>query len=148
MSKVRPTGEKVVFVAWKDFYSVKNEELDGHHKKIVLMVNELYDALENGTEREVIRSLLNALVDYTKFHFAREEELMAECEFPDLPSHKLSHETMVWKTNRLAMQSDNVSGQDLLRFLKTWFVNHICGEDKQYSPFMQRLARAVPTASA
>jgi len=134
--------EKVVFITWKDFYSVKNEEMDGHHQKIIAMVNELYDALKSGAEREVTRSLLPGLVEYTKFHFTREEQLMAECQFPNLAVHKSSHVSLFQETNRLSRQAGEVSGKELLRFLKKWFVDHICGEDKQYSPFMQRLARA------
>jgi hemerythrin-like metal-binding protein len=129
-------NEKVVSIAWKDFYSVGNEELDHHHKTILSITNDLYHALRNDSERQVVQSILDRLVEYADFHFTREEELMEECRFPDLANHKVSHQTLAQKTNELRLHSRRVKGKDLLRFVKAWWVNHICREDKQYSSYM------------
>ena len=131
----------VDFITWKDFYSVHCPELDGQHTYVLRIINDLYSALGSGREREAIKGMLDRLVRYTKDHFQREEELMKECGYPKLDEHKALHDRMTQKTIHLRNSFATVTGQNLLRFLKEWWINHICQADKQYSPYME----AVPS---
>jgi hemerythrin len=70
-----------VFIAWKDDYSVGHAELDGHHKKAVSIMNDLYAAIQEGKHRVQLNGILARLFEYTQLHFRREERLMAE---PDI----------------------------------------------------------------
>ena len=127
----------VTFITWKEFYSVGCRELDDQHKRVLGIINDLYAALQSGREREEIKGLLDRLVQYTMDHFQREEELMEERGYPEVAQHKTIHVQMTQKTIDLRKCFGAVSGQDLLVFLKEWWVNHICGVDKQYSPYME-----------
>jgi hemerythrin len=127
----------VKFITWKEFYSVGCRELDDQHKQILGIINDLYAALQSGREREEIKGLLDRLVQYTMDHFQREEELMEERGYSEVAQHRTVHEHMTQKTIDLRKRFGAVSGQDLLVFLKEWWVNHICGTDKQYSPYME-----------
>lgn len=127
----------VTFITWKDFYSVGCRELDEQHKQILGIINNLYSALQSGTERENVKGLLDQLVQYTVDHFQHEEELMKEWGYPEVDQHGAIHERMTRKTIDLRKRFGTVSGQDLLIFLKEWWINHICGNDKQYSAYIE-----------
>ena len=57
-------------------------------------------------------------------------------DYPELAQHRILHERLTQKTIDLYRRLDADTGQDLLVFLKEWWVNHICQVDKQYSPYM------------
>ena len=63
-------------VAWDDAYSVEIQEIDEQHKCLIEIMNELYTAMANKSNRDLISDVLDKLVDYTKVHFAVEETLM------------------------------------------------------------------------
>lgn len=67
------------FAVWNDRISVGVETIDADHKKLIAMVNDLYDAILAGCGRKKLDSLLDHLIDYTRYHFAREEKLLGVC---------------------------------------------------------------------
>ena len=129
------------FVTWKDSYSVGIASIDQDHKKLLGMINQLQTAAHYHTDDDLIEQTLNDLVDYTKYHFAREEDLMRDNGYPDFEAHKQQHEDMVKQVAKFIDEYridktrtiDNVT-----LFLKTWLINHINGSDQAYAPFLQQ----------
>jgi len=133
------TASSPVFITWRDSYSVGNDELDAHHKTIIAMIDELFLATQQGTDALIVDAVLNRMADYAEFHFAREEELMELHQFPGLSDHKDKHRRLVGDLNDLRSQNPEhgaVTGNDLLRLLKRWWLYHISGVDKQYSSYL------------
>ena len=126
-------------IAWKDFYSVGDPSLDAQHQQLIGIINELYDAMEKKSTQQVIKPILDRLVKYTFEHFKREEEAMEAVEYPDLIPHKAKHDKIRQKTLDLKDNADFVTGQNLLAFLKEWWVGHIQSEDKKYAPYLEAL---------
>lgn len=52
------------------------------HKKLVSMVNEMYQAMSQGKGNDVVGKVLNDLIAYTRTHFAAEEKLMQTNGYP------------------------------------------------------------------
>jgi hemerythrin len=52
-------------MTWTEKLSVGVGVLDEDHKKLVGMLNELYDAMQAGHGRDSLGRILNALVQYT-----------------------------------------------------------------------------------
>lgn len=132
-------AEKATLIAWKPWYSVGHDELDGHHQAIIAMVNDLYAGLQEGTEEASTKDVLDRLVDYTKWHFSREEELMRACQFPGLADHRAAHRRLVKDLNHLRFKNlrrEELSSSELLEFLKRWWLDHIGNVDKQYSAYL------------
>ena len=130
------------FIAWKEWYSVGNDELDHHHQTLFSMVNELYAAIQDNTAPEVVGGMLDRMFEYTEWHFACEEERMEQNQYPDIENHKAAHRRLIQDLNSLRLQSlgpDALTGSDMLRFLKRWWVDHIRGTDKEYSPYVSSL---------
>ncbi|MEI8377093.1 MAG: bacteriohemerythrin [bacterium] len=123
---------------WNDKYSVGVRELDSQHKVLVGLLNELYDAMNNGKSNEILGKIINKLVDYTKTHFATEERYMSTHGYPELASQKREHQMFTDKV--IAFKNEFDSGKIALTvaitsFLKSWLSDHISGSDKKYGPF-------------
>ena len=58
------------FVVWNEKYSVKISTIDEQHKKLVAIINELYNSMKNGKSKEQLGKTLTDLVEYTKYHFS------------------------------------------------------------------------------
>lgn len=123
------------FVSWDDSYSVGIESIDGDHKKLLELINKLQTAIYYHTGESYEREAFKELVDYTRYHFEREENLLREHAYPDYDSHKEQHEDMIGKVEsfRQAYEKDREKTiDDLTQFLKTWLIDHINGTDQKY----------------
>jgi hemerythrin len=127
----------IPYVTWKGFYSVGDASLDAQHKQIIGVINELYEAMQQGKDRLVLKPITDRLLQYTLAHFKHEEQLMQGREYPDFAEHKALHDTIRQKTGDLREHAYLVTGQELLRFLKDWWISHIQGQDKRYAPYLE-----------
>jgi hemerythrin len=125
------------YVTWKDFYSVGDRSLDAQHKQVIGVINELYEAMQQGRDRAVLNPILDKLLQYTMAHFKYEEQVLQEHNYPDLARHKAFHDQIRQKTRDLREHADLATGHDVLRFLKDWWGGHIQGVDKKYMPYLQ-----------
>ena len=66
---------------WNDSYKTGVELIDRQHKKLVDILNQLDESLAERSGHQVLLNLLNELVEYTKYHFKAEEELMRSLEY-------------------------------------------------------------------
>ncbi len=125
----------MAFINWNDTYSVQIEEIDNQHKKLIALINELFDSMQKGQSNKIIERILDDLVDYTVFHFKNEETYFDRFNYEDTEEHKEKHKRLVNKV--LKVKSDFESGKmsvssDLLKFLKRWLFEHILETDKKY----------------
>jgi hemerythrin len=125
--------------AWSDKYSLHIGQIDEQHKKLVGMLNELFDAMKAGKGNDVLDNVLSQLIAYTKSHFATEERLMKAHGYPDHQAHKAEHDELTKQVvefqQRFQARSTGLS-MELMAFLKNWLINHIQGSDKHYAPFL------------
>lgn len=125
---------------WNDKLSVGVTVIDNDHKKLVGMVNELYDGVQSGHGKDSVGKILDGLVAYTKVHFDREEQFFSQTSYPAAPAHKQEHADLTKQV--LAVQQQYKSGAtntlslEVLNFLKNWLVTHIQGSDKRYGPHL------------
>lgn len=65
------------FFPWDDMlYSVGIASIDAQHKKLVALVNNLFEAMKSGKGATVVGSILDELIQYTASHFKYAEECM------------------------------------------------------------------------
>ncbi len=129
---------------WTEKYSVNIAALDHQHQGLFATINELNEALAHGEGRAVTDAILQKLVEYALTHFAAEEALMVEYEFPGLATHCMAHQKFVQAVTKFL--EDYYAGKpgvpvSLLLFLQTWLKEHILVADKAYSSFLN--ARGV-----
>jgi hemerythrin len=127
-------------MTWTDAMSVGVKALDDDHKKLVGMVNELHDGILAGHSKEALGPVLDRLVNYTKVHFSREEELFAQTKYPDAVSHKKEHDELIKKALDLQQRykggATSMLSLETMSFLKSWLNHHIQGVDKSYAPYL------------
>jgi len=126
----------MAMVTWDEAYSVDIQEIDEQHKRLIEIMNELYTALANKANRDLVGDVLDKLVDYTKVHFAVEETLMRIFHYEDYEAHKAIHDRIVKRVLEYQGQfragNDKV-GMELLMFLKEWLFDHINKVDRAYT---------------
>ena len=125
---------------WSDELSVNNKFIDDDHKKLITMVNNFHDAMEQGKGNDVIGKVLNNLVIYTKEHFKREETEMQRIKYPRFLTHKQEHDKLIKEVAEL--QSSFSSGKAMLtitvsKFLRDWLLTHIKQTDKLLAAALQ-----------
>lgn len=125
---------------WNDKLSVGIQQFDGEHKRLVAMVNELFDAIQAGKAKDTLGRILDGLVTYTKTHFAHEERYMRDHGYPDYAAHKAEHEALTKQVMDVQAKhrggAGAVLGMEVMTFLKGWLLKHIQGTDKKYTPFL------------
>ncbi len=129
------------FVQWSDRFSVGMDVIDDQHKKLVSIVNRLYDAMRDGKGSEILGDVLSELIEYARYHFTTEEAMMKDNAYPDYHSHKSAHSMLVEKV--MDLELDLKAGKialsvQVFQFLKDWLINHIQGEDKKIAPFLTK----------
>ena len=124
---------------WREEYSVGVQQLDDDHKRLIELLNQFQTAYDYHTGDKFERAALNELVDYTRYHFNREEELMAANGYPELEAHQAEHRAMIAKVE-LFLADYQERGHDALQaiadYLREWLISHINGTDKRYGPFL------------
>jgi hemerythrin len=127
-------------MTWTEKLSVGVGVLDDDHKRLVTMVNELYDAMQAGHGKETLGRILDNLVQYTKVHFDREEKLFEQTSYPAAAPHRQEHAALTGQVldvqRKYAAGANAALSIDVLRFLKTWLINHIQGSDQKYRPHL------------
>lgn len=127
---------------WSDaIYSVGVAEFDGHHRKLVGLINTLFDGMSQGKGYQVLAQILDELTRYAQYHFAAEERLMDKTRYPDAAQHKNEHQYFAAQVKTLvgAQQAGKgVLSADVLDFMRSWLANHITVSDKAYGVFLNK----------
>ena len=129
------------FFPWHARYAVGIPEVDDQHRFLVGLVDEFYAAMQAGKGRPLVRELLVRLADYTQYHFATEERLMEEHEYPGRKGHLREHDELRRKVAALleeAASSDVAISAKVGIFLRDWLRRHIAETDRALGQFLNR----------
>jgi len=126
----------MVLFTWTDDLSVKVNEIDEQHKKLISLINNLHDAMLEKRGKQALENTLQELASYTVYHFQTEEKYMQKFNYPAYASHKIQHDAFVKKVSDF--QKDFQANKlglsiELMKFLRDWVSNHIKQIDQQYS---------------
>ena len=69
-----------------------NDEIDGQHKEWIDKINKLLECCEKGGGKIEAIKMLEYMADYSEFHFAAEEKLQEEVDYPALDEHREKHD--------------------------------------------------------
>lgn len=129
-------------IVWTESFSVGVGKFDEQHKQLIRMINQLIVTPRVGTKSETISELLNSMTNYAQKHFAAEEELMLEHNYPYLDEHTAQHHAFRRKTVDFCMATmDDVDTvpESVFQYLQGWLVAHILKSDMAYKPFFREL---------
>lgn len=129
---------------WTQNLSVGVEMIDHQHKTWFEKAEKLFEAGRNNQAKEYIGELLDFLEDYTKKHFADEEQYMLKIKYPAYQEQKQAHDFFIQKLAKL--RSDfKTSGGNLLVILNAnqmvldWLTKHISDMDKKIGDYAKKM---------
>lgn len=115
---------------WDDSLSTGNRAIDVQHRYLIDIINELAEAIEQGTTDKSIGKILNLLKYYTVWHFDREEQCMERYNCPAAETNKKAHGYFIrtFEEFQEEYKQSGSSGDIALRMyqeLTEWLVKHI-----------------------
>lgn len=126
------------FIEWDPSFSVGSLALDSDHRQLLAILNRIYDAWETqNPDAAELNRLFDELLDYTDGHFMREESKLSARSYEDLDQHHSAHErlrelVLAFRSRHLAGTQPETMTAEMAKFLKTWLIDHILGEDMKY----------------
>ena len=129
-------GRKNIF-KWSSAYRIGINEMDNHHKKLFEILDEV-DACLEGDDRSKLDSIIKSLLDYTKYHFKAEEDLLRKYHYPDLEEHILIHKKIVerLKIYKKQLADNTLDKEGFAQMTRNWLLKHILKEDTKYSSIL------------
>jgi hemerythrin len=123
----------------EDYLKLDIPEIDSQHERLIGLINLLHDTMIQGADRTRLDELLSLLLEHTQEHFAYEEHLMSQYNYPGFEAHQSEHNRLLQHLADLAQRFKN--GELLLSFaivleLKGWAVVHIEKSDKPLGTFL------------
>jgi len=125
-----------VLVEWSKDLETGVAFVDSDHKILINLLNQVNDCIVENEETTVIGSVLDALVEYTDYHFLREEKMMELSGYTGLEMHQTTHRILSGRVR--AVYDDyqtspwTVDPIEIRDFLQSWLVDHIMGSDFAY----------------
>jgi len=130
----------MAFISWSDSFLIDVDIIDDQHRRLFNLAGDVYSLSNSNPDRTALAMSLDELLDYTKYHFAHEEELMRDEDYPRYEAHKLLHEKLTAQTVAFRARFSNGEPVDIgefLGFLYTWLTQHIMDHDKKIGTFLQ-----------
>ena len=121
------------YLTWDSRLDTGVSVIDSQHHRIVDYINELQDAIA-GDDRQMVQAVLDDLVDYTVSHFAFEEHLQEQAQYPSFDTHKQKHEEFARQIHEYRDRfrgGEDIAGQ-LLSDLREWLIRHVQEEDAAF----------------
>ena len=140
----------MAYVQWSSRFELGVPFIDADHKVLVGLLNRMHDASRASGDLTDLGGILSALVDYTRYHFAREERAQESSGYPDIDEHREQHARLAIEARRLfeAYRRDpgGIDIGDLLDFLSDWLMDHILLHDMAIKPYLLANFEAVTAA--
>ena len=127
------------FPSWDPIYRIGVDVIDRQHQKLFDIGNRFYDAWRQHAPRARLRRIFDELLEYTTYHFAEEERLMQQIDYPALPQHRANHEELVELVNHYRTQlKGRTTGAEkqALEFLRTWLRAHVLDADRKIGVYL------------
>jgi hemerythrin len=136
------TGEIGGNLEWSDEFLVGFDEIDHQHHELLANMNKLATMISSG-DISGIDEILAFLSDYVNFHFASEEKIMRELDYPLMSDHVHEHEKLIEQFTRLrdeitsGLHDPLYLGFRIQLFLFDWFANHTTKTDRHLGKFIR-----------
>jgi len=131
-----PLASNQNVIIWTEALRVGVDAIDKDHQ---ILISLLAKVTHQSVDDKGVNETIDGLIDYTLYHFRREEMIMQACGYPDLEKHRGIHRDLIRKVNDLAdawrKDSDPEMCDRLRKFLKDWLFNHIIGDDARIAPY-------------
>lgn len=135
---------------WKRRMSVGINHFDMEHKALFSLTYQMA-RLKGQPEREGnLRKIFASLEKYAEHHFASEEKVMDQLNYPDFENHKNEHGQFIdWlfaQKNNFQNDPEKFDVEKCSNYLVQWLSDHIMKSDKDYEKFFSENSLKVKDA--
>jgi hemerythrin len=110
-------------------------EIDQQHQELISRLNRLNDAVKKMESRKNIYLIIDEVIEYTRLHFAAEEQLMLQSGYPEIEAHKDKHKQLIQDALHLKEKLAYVGEEMFTDWFNHWpfarVLAHIQYADKQ-----------------
>lgn len=129
-------------IEWHDGNSVGVPSLDKQHKRLILLTNDLFEAIIAGESQSTVKTILEKIAEYVAYHFSYEEHLLTKHGYPvdELNRHIAEHRKLTTQVYEFMVKfnaQETTVDLELFDFLREWTGEHLNGTDKKYAQFLQ-----------
>jgi hemerythrin len=131
------TNDNTDMVVWDEKYATGIQLIDSQHKELFTLTNELFRACKGKDEtlKDVFKETMGRMVEYVRFHFGAEQELLQRVKYPDYNEHKKLHEMLIRDILDAVKgynKGEKFVPNQFVRTMRDWILSHIALTDKQY----------------
>ena len=129
-----------MLIDWQDKWLTGEERIDADHQDMVLTINNIHEAVEQGESRWDVLIILKALVKLTYEHFSYEECLMMVVDYHESEVHMDEHQNLHSIANILAYNIEVSNKEivfDTIDFFEDWFIDHVENMDAKFGSFLK-----------
>ncbi len=130
-------------IPWEEGFALGINEIDEQHKKMLAIINKLYDVFESKkyTDQFEIESIIREMTEYAIYHFKTEEKYLNEFGYEKTEEHIGIHNLYRAKIEewhkRYNENKDTAVFFEITNFLHDWWIWHINNTDRAYVPFLK-----------
>lgn len=114
---------------------------DKQHAELVNMLILFREELKNNSSKSRLLSMIELMVEKTKFHLDSEEDLMFKLNFAGAESHKTEHDRLLKHLFEFKRDYNRDSYHSNLNHfvndVHLWMIMHIRTKDKLYTSFLK-----------
>lgn len=125
---------------WSSELSVGVKDIDDQHKHLINIANKLLEAVSDNAGRIAVDRIITHLREYTVTHFNSEEQLMQDYHYPKHGAHATAHNQLkmdVQRFQRALYEKQDVTHAEVMTFLKSWLLDHLLNEDRDFARFIK-----------
>lgn len=122
----------LIRLVWRPKYECGDPVIDGQHRKLFGLGNELVNALVTRSNRSDLELLLDEFLEHVVQHFATEEEIAEREGHDDLDVHRAVHRDLLFRARGIfgRFQRGESNHGEIVSFVTTdMIVKHIVTED-------------------
>ena len=127
---------------WDPSLETGNEKIDSQHRQLIVSINSMMEAHQQGKGKEELEKALDFLTGYTILHFSDEEKLMMDSKYPEFANHKRYHEDFKGTVAKLTQRLESEAITDdlvntVISTMGEWLFSHIKGDDFRMAAYVK-----------
>jgi hemerythrin len=138
----------MALIEWNDDLALGLQKVDQEHRELVALVSDLFHTANSPRDLGLFEWRMDLLIKHTLAHFAFEERLMHETNYPGRQPHQLQHRALIMQVRvlRTALTEDLLDwNDDIVRLIRDWLLVHIIKADRPLAAYLRKLP-ALPSA--
>jgi len=129
----------MAILEWDDSMAVGVYLVDEQHKELVVLINNIADAVQSGASVSEVSRFIRRFYNYTIVHFQTEESLMDHNSYADYFTQVREHldcSTKALEFHRRFVEEAEFDLVEFLEYIVGWFRSHTTGIDQGLTEYL------------